>query len=215
MNRDFGRISPNSSPHASAAKPSPRRSDHASNATHRRRCSVDRFIPHQERYGALAVVAYGMTEPLDQLAWLRALDSRGLQDALGIEVTELAPKRVVATMPVDTRTKQPFGLLHGGASVALAETVASLGAFSNIDPAKFAAVGIEINANHLRAKREGVVRATATPVHIGRGTHVWSIEIVDEENRMVCVSRCTLAIVPRPSESSLVAVEPHLLPTPP
>ena len=141
-----------------------------------------------------------MTEPLkDRLSWLRALRTRGLPDALGIEVIELAPTRVVATMPVDDRTRQPFGLLHGGASVALAETTASLGAFANIDETQFAAVGIEINANHLRSKRDGSVRATAVPIHIGRTTQVWSIEIVDEQNRTICVSRCTIAIVPLPT----------------
>jgi 1,4-dihydroxy-2-naphthoyl-CoA hydrolase len=142
-----------------------------------------------------------MTDRKDYLAWLRALRTRGLPDAIGIEVIELTTARVVATMPVDDRTRQPFGLLHGGASVALAETVASLGAFANIDDSRFAAVGIEINANHLRAKRDGTVTATAQPVHVGRTTQVWSISIVDEEDRPVCVSRCTLAIVPIPATS--------------
>jgi uncharacterized protein (TIGR00369 family) len=139
-----------------------------------------------------------MTQSLDRLAWLRALPSRGLQDALGIQIVEMEPTRVVATMPVDDRTRQPFGLLHGGASVALAETVASLGAFANIDETRFAAVGIEINANHIRSRRDGSVRATATPIHLGRTTHIWSIEIVGDDDRPVCISRCTLAIVPLP-----------------
>jgi 1,4-dihydroxy-2-naphthoyl-CoA hydrolase len=99
-------------------------------------------------------------------------------------------------MPVDARTHQPFGLLHGGASVALAETVASLGAIANVDRTKQTAVGLEINANHVRGIRSGLVRATATPAHIGRSTQVWLIEIKDEHDRMVCVSRCTLAVVP-------------------
>lgn len=132
------------------------------------------------------------------LPWLRSLSSRGLADTLGIEITELTPARVTATMPVDARTRQPFGLLHGGASVALAETVASLGAVLNIDTDRFAAVGVEINANHVRAKRDGIVRATAKPVHVGRSTQVWTVEIVDEEERPVCISRCTVAVVPRP-----------------
>lgn len=139
-----------------------------------------------------------MTETGDLLTWLRGLPTRGLLDALGIDVIELTRERVVATMPVDDRTRQPFGLLHGGASVALAETTASLGAAANIDTLQFAAVGVEINANHIRARRDGLIRATAVPVHVGRTTHVWSIEIVDELNRMVCVARCTLAIVPVP-----------------
>src|SRR3954463_3309933 len=105
------------------------------------------------------------------LADLRGLATRGLADALGIDVLELTPSRVVATMPVDQRTRQPFGILHGGASVSLAETVASLGATANVDRQEFAAVGLEINANHVRAKRDGYVTATATPTHIGRTTH--------------------------------------------
>lgn len=136
-------------------------------------------------------------EPIPLLADLRAIASRGLADALGIDVLELSPQRVVATMPVDQRTRQPFGILHGGASVALAETVASLGATANVELEEFVAVGLEINANHLRAKSDGIVTATATPIHIGRTTHVWDVRIVDELNRPVCVSRCTLAIRPR------------------
>jgi 1,4-dihydroxy-2-naphthoyl-CoA hydrolase len=137
------------------------------------------------------------TEPIPLLADLRALATRGLADTLGIELIELSPKRVIATMIVDQRTRQPFGILHGGASAALAETVASLGATANVDRDEFVAVGLEINANHLRAKSDGVVTATATPIHIGRTTHVWDIRIVDEQDRPVCVSRCTLAIRPR------------------
>jgi uncharacterized protein (TIGR00369 family) len=100
-------------------------------------------------------------------------------------------------MRVEPRTHQPFGLLHGGASVALAETVASVGAWLHIDPAREAAVGLEINANHLRGVREGLVTATATPIHAGRTTHVWDVRIADEAGRPVCVSRCTVAIVPQ------------------
>jgi uncharacterized protein (TIGR00369 family) len=131
----------------------------------------------------------------DDLA--RGLASQGLAAALGIAFVEVTPERVVATMPVDARTRQPFGLLHGGASVALAETVASVGAWLSIDRGREAAVGLEINANHLRAKRDGTVTATATPYHRGRGTHVWDVRIVDEEGRPVCVSRCTVAVVPQ------------------
>ena len=137
------------------------------------------------------------TNPIPLLADLRGLATRGLADTLGIEVLELSPSRVVATMPVDARTLQPFGILHGGASLALAETVASLGATANVDRDAFLAMGLEINANHLRAKSEGVVTATATPIHVGRTTHVWDIRITDEVGRVVCVSRCTLAIRPR------------------
>src|SRR6201991_3500308 len=128
------------------------------------------------------------------LEQLRANATRNLADTIGITLTELTAERVVATMPVDQRTRQPFGILHGGASVALAETVASIGATANVDRKEFLAVGLEINANHLRAKAEGQVTATATPIHIGRTTHVWDVLIVDESDRLVCVSRCTIAI---------------------
>ena len=132
-------------------------------------------------------------------AWWRDLGDSGLPGTLGIEILELTDDRVVATMPVDARTRQPFGILHGGASVALAETVASLGATGRIDRSAFMAVGQEINANHLRGKAEGVVTAIAMPVHVGRSSQVWTIEIRDEVGKLVCISRCTLAIVPRPS----------------
>ena len=120
---------------------------------------------------------------------------KGMVQAIGIEFVEITKDKVVATMPVDERTRQPFGLLHGGASAALAETVASVGASLNLDPQKQMAVGIELNANHLRGKREGLVTATATPLHKGRRTHVWDIRIEDEAGRIVCASRCTLAVV--------------------
>jgi 1,4-dihydroxy-2-naphthoyl-CoA hydrolase len=128
---------------------------------------------------------------------LRAIATNGLASALGIEIVQIDDHGVVATMPVDARTHQPFGILHGGASIALAETVASIGALSRIDHERFVAVGQEINGNHLRAKSEGVVTATATPVHLGRSSHVWSIEIRDEAGKMVCIARCTMAIVPK------------------
>ena len=119
----------------------------------------------------------------------------GMAERIGIELTTLTPDKVVATMPVDDRTRQPFGLLHGGASAALAETVASIGAFLNINAETHAAVGVELNANHLRGKTEGTVTATATPLHRGRTIQVWEIRIEDEESRLVCASRCTLAII--------------------
>lgn len=119
-----------------------------------------------------------------------------LLEALGIEITLATSARVEARMPVDRRTHQPFGLLHGGASVALAETVASVGGYMNVDPSREHVVGLEINANHMRAKRSGEVRAVATPIHVGRRTQVWDVRIADEEGRLVCVSRCTLAVVP-------------------
>ena len=123
--------------------------------------------------------------------------NRGMASLIGIELVLLSPDKVVATMPVDSRTQQPFGLLHGGASAALAETVASIGAFLNVDKDKQAAVGVELNSNHLRGKREGVVTATATPLHRGRKIHVWDIRIEDEKKHLICASRCTLAIIDR------------------
>lgn len=141
-----------------------------------------------------------MTTPPEESAlpdWVQAVARHGLPGVLGIELIELTGARVVATMPVDDRTRQPYGLLHGGASIALAETVASLGATASIDRAHFAAVGQEINGNHLRPKVDGIVRATAVPVHVGRSTQVWSIEIRDEQERLVCISRCTMAIIAR------------------
>ena len=129
--------------------------------------------------------------------WYAPLLGKGLAGALGIELVELSDSRVVATMPVDDRTRQPFGILHGGASIALAETVASFGAVMLIDRERFVAVGQEINGNHLRGKTDGIVTATAVPIHVGRTSQVWSIEIADEAGRLVCVSRCTMAIVPR------------------
>lgn len=119
-----------------------------------------------------------------------------IHDPLGIEFTYLSTTKVQASMPVDDRTKQPFGLLHGGASVVLAESVASIGAWLNIDDSKFAAVGVEINANHLRAVKEGYVIASATPIHLGKMTQVWGIIIEDSTGRQTSVSRCTLAVTP-------------------
>lgn len=116
---------------------------------------------------------------------------------LGIELGEMTPERVTATMPVNAKTHQPFGLLHGGASVVLAETVASMGTWNLIDQETEMAVGLEINANHVRGKRDGIVTAVATPLHKGRTTMVWDIKIMDEEERLICVSRCTVAIVKR------------------
>lgn|SRR5687768_12548132 len=128
---------------------------------------------------------------------LKASGAKNLGEHLGMKFLELTPERVSATMPVDERTRQPYGILHGGASVALAETVASVAGALNVDLDKFNVVGVEINANHIRAKRDGIVTGTATPIHIGRSTQVWSIHIVDEEQRTVCMSRCTLAVVPK------------------
>ena len=120
-----------------------------------------------------------------------------LMEALGIETVLLEKDKVVMTMPVDERTHQPAGFLHGGASVLLAETVASIGGFLNIDQEKEAVFGMEINANHIRSKQTGSVIATATPLHIGKTTMVWDVKIKDENDKLICVSRCTLGVVKR------------------
>ncbi|MBM7564767.1 hotdog fold thioesterase [Paenibacillus sacheonensis] len=117
--------------------------------------------------------------------------------ALGMRIIECTPERVVATMPIGPASRQYFGVLHGGASVALAETVASVGTYDLIDKDKQMAVGMEINANHIRPKRDGVVTAVGTPLHKGRTTMVWDIKISDEEGKLVCVSRCTVGIIPK------------------
>ena len=129
-------------------------------------------------------------------AWLDAMPARGLAETLGIRLVSVERDRVVATMAVESRVHQPYGVLHGGASVALAETVASIAAALQLDRTQQMAVGLEINANHLRPVREGLVTAVGTPVHIGRTTQVWEVRISDPQGRPVCISRCTLAVVP-------------------
>ncbi len=116
---------------------------------------------------------------------------------LGILFTEIGADFVRGTMPVDTRTVQPYGLLHGGASVALAETLGSMGAAMCVDAAEYQVVGQEINANHVRAARDGLVTGTARAVHLGGRTHVWTIDIVNEEQKLVCISRITMAVIKR------------------
>ncbi|GLR47901.1 hotdog fold thioesterase [Sphingomonas astaxanthinifaciens] len=115
---------------------------------------------------------------------------------LGIRITARGENWLEATMPVDRRTHQPFGRLHGGASVALAETVASVAGFMTVDPAEKATVGLEINANHIRPVRDGIVTARAIAEAIGRTTQVWTIRITDERDKLVCLSRITLAVIP-------------------
>jgi len=116
---------------------------------------------------------------------------------LGILFTVIGEDFVRGTMPVDARTVQPYGLLHGGASVALAETLGSMGAAMCVDAAEYQVVGQEINANHVRAARSGLVTGTARAVHLGGRTHVWSIEIVNDAQKLVCISRLTMAVIRR------------------
>lgn len=124
-----------------------------------------------------------------------------LSEYIGIQFTEVGPDFVRATMPVNPHTHQPTGVLHGGASVALAETVGSVAANLCVDQATHLCMGQEINANHLRPVASGIVTATARPYHIGGRSHVWHIEIRDEGDKLVCVSRLTVAVITRKRES--------------
>jgi 1,4-dihydroxy-2-naphthoyl-CoA hydrolase len=133
---------------------------------------------------------------------LKQLGPNTMASHLGMEWTELGDDHIKMRMPVDNRTHQPYGLLHGGASCALAETAGSVASYYVIDNSKFICVGIEINANHVRGVREGYVIATCTPLHIGTSTHVWDIKIHDEKEKLVCVSRLTVAILKKPPPNS-------------
>lgn len=130
------------------------------------------------------------------LAQLNRWSEGTLVSTLGIEVVELGDDFLRGRMPVDARTRQPYGLLHGGASVSLAETLGSIAGNLCVDPATHRVVGLEINANHLRAVTSGYVTGTARPVHVGRSTQVWEIRIEDDAGRLACLSRLTLAVVP-------------------
>ena len=131
---------------------------------------------------------------------LSPLGVGNMAEYLGIQWTEIGDSFIKASMPVDHRTKQPYGLLHGGASCVLAETLGSVASAMVIDHTKFICVGIEINANHIRSARQGVVIGTVTPLHLGTSTHVWDIRIHDEAGKMTCVSRLTVAIIPRKAD---------------
>jgi 1,4-dihydroxy-2-naphthoyl-CoA hydrolase len=147
--------------------------------------------------GAAATGAAPNASPFRRRPSLQRLNAGAggtLTATLGIEITELGDDYLRGRMPVDERTRQPFGLLHGGASVALAETLGSLAANLCLDAGR--AVGLEINANHLRAVTEGWVTGTARPLHLGRSTQVWEIRIEDGAGRPSCVSRLTMAVVP-------------------
>jgi len=130
-------------------------------------------------------------------AELNAMHAGTMTDRLGIEFTEVGPDFIRGCMPVDARTLQPFGLLHGGASVTMAETLGSVGATLTVDPERMQVVGQEINANHIRSVRRGQVVGTARPVHLGGRSQVWAIEIREERGKLVCVSRLTLAVLDR------------------
>lgn len=117
---------------------------------------------------------------------------------LGIKFTEITADQISATMPVDERTHQPAGILHGGASVVLAETLGSIASYMCIDPEKHIAVGLEVNANHIRPVASGFVTGICKPLHIGAKTHIWEIKLYNDRGKMSCVSRLTVAILPKP-----------------
>ena len=129
------------------------------------------------------------------IADLNPLGKGTMAEHIGIEWVEVGSNYLKASMPVDHRTKQPYGLLHGGASVTLAETIGSVAAAMMIDHEQYNCVGLEINANHIRSASEGKVTGIATPVHVGSSTQVWSISIFDEKQKLVCISRLTVAIL--------------------
>jgi len=129
------------------------------------------------------------------LTSLNEFGTNSMVSLLGIEFTEIGENFLKAKMPVDNRTKQPHGILHGGASVALAETLGSVAAYGCIDTTKKICVGLDINANHVRGVKEGYVIGTASPLHIGGKTHVWEIKITNENQELVCISRITMAIL--------------------
>ena len=129
---------------------------------------------------------------------LNARSAETMVEHLGIVYTEIGDDYIKAQMPVDSRTVQPARILHGGASVALAETLGSVAAYHCIDPEKKVVVGLEINANHVRAVRDGAVTGMVRPLHIGRSTHIWEIHIRDDQDHLVCISRITMAVLDRP-----------------
>ena len=130
------------------------------------------------------------------LARINLWSANTMMQTLGIRITAVGDNWLQGTMPVDHRTHQPYGLLHGGASVVLAETLGSTAAMLTLDPQQQLAVGLDINANHVRGVRSGVVTGTARVLHLGRTTQVWEIRIEDEEGALVCISRLTMAVVP-------------------
>ena len=139
------------------------------------------------------MISWTTTPDLEKL---NALRTNTICDVLDITFDAFDDESITASMVVDHRTHQPFGLLHGGASVVLAETLGSMASFLCVDTTKFYCVGLEVNANHLRAVRSGRVTAVARPVHIGRTTHVWDIRLTDDSGKSSCISRLTIAVVP-------------------
>ena len=135
------------------------------------------------------------------VAMINSTRAGSVWEVLDITLVAAEKDRVVATMPIGPNHRQQVGYLHGGISITLAESIASLGTVLNIDASKQMAFGLEINANHLRPKRDGQLTAVATPIHRGRTTQVWDVKITDESDKLICVSRCTIAVVNRPPEN--------------
>ena len=132
-----------------------------------------------------------------ELKTINEMSQNTMLSHLGIEFTAIGEDFLKATMPVDHRTHQPMGLLHGGASAALAETLGSYASHLVVDSTKFDCVGLEINANHVRSKTEGIVTGIAKPIHLGSKTHIWEIRIEDERGKLICISRLTIAVLPQ------------------
>ncbi len=131
----------------------------------------------------------------NKLIRLKLASETNMLAHLGIEITEIGADYIVGKMPVDERTKQPFGFLHGGASVVLAESLGSIGANHFVDQEKFQCVGLEINANHIRPVQQGFVYGTAKAIHLGKSTQIWEIKITNETQQLVCISRITMAVM--------------------
>lgn len=130
----------------------------------------------------------------EDIAWM---NENTLANSLHIRVTEIGSDYIMGTMPVDERTKQPFGLLHGGASVALAETLGSIASYLVANPELFIGVGIEINANHIKAVSSGIVKGVCKPIHVKGKNHIWEIKIYNEKNELSCISRFTCMLIPK------------------
>ena len=133
---------------------------------------------------------------IESLEELNKMSKNTILEVLDIRITGISEDYLEATMPVDHRTHQVYGILHGGASAVLAETIGSIGAMLVVDRTKYYCVGLDINANHIKAVKSGIVKGTARPIHTGRSTQVWHIEIKNEAGELVCISRLTMAVVP-------------------
>ena len=165
------------------------------------------FTTHSSSVNRLANLVFSVAYTFGDLTFLSMFDATitptainqmnhgNMLEHLSIEFTEVTERSLTARMPVDHRTRQPMGLLHGGASVALAESLGSVASYLLVDTKKYACVGLEINANHIKGAREGYVYGKVTPLHVGKRTHVWEIRVTNEQEQLVCVSRLTVAVI--------------------